>query len=55
MPQWEQGSQARSFSVLWHYVGNLPLTGWLLVSASPTNIPTVLFGVVPFPHLPFDC
>ena len=30
----------------------LPLTGWLIVSASPTHIPTVLFGVVPWPHLP---
>jgi cytochrome b561/polyisoprenoid-binding protein YceI len=30
----------------------LPLTGWLLVSASRTNIPTLLFGVVPWPHIP---
>ena len=30
----------------------LPLTGWLIVSASKTNIPTLLFGVVPWPHIP---
>jgi cytochrome b561 len=30
----------------------LPLTGWALVSASPYNIPTVLYGTVPWPHLP---
>jgi cytochrome b561 len=30
----------------------LPLTGWALVSASPLNIPTELWGVVPWPHLP---
>jgi cytochrome b561/polyisoprenoid-binding protein YceI len=30
----------------------LPLTGWLAVSASPINIPTLLYGHVPFPHLP---
>lgn len=30
----------------------LPLTGWLMVSASPWGIPTVLFNVVPVPHLP---
>lgn len=30
----------------------LPLSGWAAVSASPLNIPTVLFGVVPWPHLP---
>jgi cytochrome b561/polyisoprenoid-binding protein YceI len=31
----------------------LPLTGWLLVSTSKISIPTVLFGVIPMPHLPF--
>ena len=30
----------------------MPLTGWLMVSASPINIPTRLFGRIPFPHLP---
>jgi len=30
----------------------LPLTGWALVSASPFNLPTVLYGLVPWPHLP---
>lgn len=30
----------------------LPLTGWVMVSASPWNIPTILFDTVPVPHLP---
>ena len=30
----------------------LPLTGWALVSASVLRIPTVLYGVIPWPHLP---
>ena len=30
----------------------MPLTGWALVSASRLNIPTLLFGVVRWPHLP---
>lgn len=30
----------------------LPLTGWLIVSVSPTHIPTLLYGVVPWPHIP---
>jgi len=30
----------------------LPLTGWLIVSASKTQIPTLLYGTVPWPHLP---
>jgi cytochrome b561 len=31
----------------------LPFTGWALVSAAVLNIPTVLYGVVPWPHLPY--
>ena len=30
-----------------------PLAGWAMVSVSPTDIPTYLFGVIPVPHLPF--
>jgi cytochrome b561 len=30
----------------------LPLTGWAIVSASPTNIPTLLYDTIPWPHLP---
>jgi cytochrome b561/polyisoprenoid-binding protein YceI len=29
-----------------------PLSGWLLVSTAPVSVPTVLFDVVPLPHLP---
>jgi cytochrome b561/polyisoprenoid-binding protein YceI len=29
-----------------------PLTGWAMVSTDPIRIPTVLFGTVPWPHLP---
>jgi cytochrome b561 len=31
----------------------MPLTGWITVSASPLGIPTVLYGVVPLPHIGF--
>lgn len=30
----------------------IPLSGWLIVSASRTGIDTVLFGLIPFPHIP---
>lgn len=30
----------------------LPLSGWAMVSASPIGIKTVLFGIIPWPHLP---
>lgn len=29
-----------------------PLTGWILVSTAKIKVPTLLFGVVPWPHLP---
>jgi cytochrome b561/polyisoprenoid-binding protein YceI len=29
-----------------------PLTGWIIVSTAPLHVPTVLFGAVPWPHLP---
>ena len=31
----------------------LPLTGWAIVSASPTNIPTLLYKSLPWPHIGF--
>ncbi len=31
----------------------LPLTGWAMVSASPLNLATELFGLIPWPHLPW--
>lgn len=29
-----------------------PLTGWAVVSSAELDVPTLLFGVVPWPHLP---
>ncbi len=40
----------------WGFYGvmiGMPLTGWLIVSTSPLNVPTVLYGLIPWPHLPF--
>ncbi len=31
----------------------LPVTGWIIVSTSKLTIPTVLYGAIPWPHLPF--
>ncbi|WP_240624562.1 cytochrome b/b6 domain-containing protein [Aurantiacibacter odishensis] len=32
----------------------MPLTGWALVSTDPLDVPTILYGVVPLPHLPLS-
>ena len=31
----------------------MPLTGWLTVSTSRIAVPTLLYGTIPWPHLPF--
>ena len=31
-----------------------PLTGWALVSTAPVNVPTLIFGTIPLPHLPLS-
>lgn len=51
-PNWER---IASHVVHWGFYGimiGLPLTGWIIVSTSRTNIPTLLFGAIPWPHLP---
>lgn len=53
MLQWEQMAAKLAHLAFYGIMLGLPLTGWLLVSASSTNIPTVLFGLIPVPHLPF--
>ena len=30
----------------------MPITGWIMVSASRINVPTLLYGVIPWPHAP---
>jgi cytochrome b561 len=30
----------------------MPITGWVVVSTSKYNLPTLLFHLVPWPHLP---
>ena len=30
----------------------VPLTGWIIISTSRVQVPTFLFGVIPWPHLP---
>ncbi|RZK81532.1 MAG: cytochrome b, partial [Methylobacterium sp.] len=52
MPALERAAAHLAHGVLYALIIAMPLVGWALVSASPFNIPTVLYGVVPWPHLP---
>ena len=49
---WSGRRRRAAHAALYAFLFFLPLTGWALVSASPFNIPTVLYGVIPWPHLP---
>lgn len=52
MPAWEKGAAHASHVILYALMIGLPLVGWIMVSVSPFNLPTVLYGVVPWPHVP---
>ncbi|WP_158808264.1 cytochrome b [Beijerinckia sp. L45] len=52
MPRLEQRAASATHGVLYGLIIGMPLTGWAMVSASKYNIPTVLYGLVPWPHLP---
>jgi cytochrome b561 len=53
MRGWERVAATSVHWAFYVLMIGLPLTGWVLVSASPTNIPTLLYNVAPFPHLGF--
>lgn len=52
MPPHERMAASAAHGLLYLLLVGLPLTGWAVVSLSPFNIPTVLYGLVPWPHLP---
>ena len=52
MPPLEKAAAEGTHRLLYALMLVIPLTGWALVSVSPFNLPTVLYGLVPWPHLP---
>jgi cytochrome b561 len=53
MPKWERGAAEATHVVLYAFLIGMPLVGWAYVSASPFTIRTVLYGLVPWPHIGF--
>ena len=49
---WEKGLAQLTHIGFYLIMIGLPITGWIMVSASKTNIPTLLYGVIPWPHIP---
>ncbi len=53
MKPWEKTAASATHWGFYFMMLALPVTGWVIVSASPTNIPTLLYKKVPFPHIGF--
>jgi len=53
MPVWEQRLAHLGHFGLYGLLAAMPLVGWAIVSTSRFNLPTVLFGLIPLPHLTF--
>jgi cytochrome b561 len=51
-PKWEHIVARLLHLGFYVFMIGMPITGWIIVSTSPFNIPTVLFGVIPWPDLP---
>lgn len=51
MAAWEKAAATLVHWGFYVLMIGLPITGWIIVSTSPTNIPTLLYGTVPWPHI----
>ncbi|PZR35148.1 YceI family protein [Caulobacter segnis] len=51
-PRWEQIASKLVHVGFYVIMIGLPLTGWILVSTSRVVVPTLWWGVIPWPHLP---
>ncbi|MFK7894125.1 MAG: cytochrome b/b6 domain-containing protein [Granulosicoccus sp.] len=55
IPNWQKSVAHGVHILLYSLMFILPISGWIMVSASPLDINTVLFDVVTVPHIPpFD-
>ena len=57
MAHWEKSASSIVHWAFYVIMIGMPLTGWLAVSVSPTDLPTVLYRIggfdgIPWPHLP---
>jgi cytochrome b561/polyisoprenoid-binding protein YceI len=52
-PRWETIASKIVHVAFYVIMIGLPVTGWIIVSTSKLTIPTVLYGAIPWPHIPF--
>lgn len=53
MPKLEKTASHAVHIAFYAVMIGIPLGGWLMVSVSPFQVATVLYGIVSWPHLPF--
>jgi cytochrome b561 len=53
MPWWETLAAKLTHIGLYLILVAMPLTGWIIVSASPIAIPTLIFDLISLPHIEF--
>lgn len=53
MPGWERTLAGVSHTAFYVLMIGMPLLGWAMVSASPLGLPTIVFGLFEWPHIPF--
>jgi cytochrome b561/polyisoprenoid-binding protein YceI len=49
---WQGGLAKAVHGGLYIFMLGAPLTGWALVSTAKVKVPTLIFGLIPLPHLP---
>jgi cytochrome b561 len=53
MPAWEKFGASAAHWVLYILMIGIPLSGWAMVSVSRTNLKTIVFKTVTWPHIGF--
>ncbi len=51
MPGWQLIASRIAHWGFYIIMIGMPLSGWVMVSASPLNLPTLLFSSIPWPHI----
>ena len=49
---WQGALASTVHGGLYAFMLGAPLTGWALVSTAKVKVPTLIFGIIPLPHLP---
>ena len=51
-PAWARALASLVHGLFYVVLIGAPITGWIMVSTAKIKVPTLLFGVIPLPHLP---